>query len=126
MRGLTVDVRREHVRFDLVTFYGRRVPRMVDGVEHRHQRRGLFVPPGQREGLRRPYRAVGVLPAVLAHTGGVGLDVAGIDIGLVERRGQELDDSEILTHELLPYGIQSRPVALGVADAGDSGPALRQ
>jgi hypothetical protein len=59
---------------------------------------------------------VGVLPGVFAHSRRVPLDVAGLEAGTIEWRSEELDDLEILAHQLVPHGIQSQPATLGVAD----------
>ncbi len=62
---------------------------MVDRVEDREQLHGLVAVAERREGHDRPDRAVRVLPAVLADAGRVPPDVAGIDVGSVERRGEQ-------------------------------------
>ncbi len=64
-----------------------------------------------REGHRRPDRRVSVLPAVLSHPGDVAFDVAGIQIRLVKRRIQELDERLLPANEALIHCFhgQARP-----------------
>ena len=89
--GDGVDVGRHHVRLDPVS--GDRLGRgaVGDGVDQREQLPRPLGIAHRGEGHDGPDGAVGVLAAIFAHAGDVALDVAGVEVRLVERRIEELD-----------------------------------
>ena len=91
---------------------------MVDGVQHGEQLAGLVAVAQGREGEDRPDGAVGVLAAVLADARQVALDVARIDVGMVERRGEEQDEAVVATDEVLVHGVH-RPLRMDGLAAPD-------
>ena len=78
-----------------------------------------------REGHGRPDGGVGVLAAVLAHAGHVALDVAGVQLRLVEGRIEQLDQAVLAAHQALVHRLHGQARALGVARPGQHRPALR-
>ena len=46
-----------------------------------------------------------ILSAIFSYAGDISLDVAGIQIGLIERRFQKLDYSNVAANEMLDSGI---------------------
>ena len=94
-RAGRIDVGGDHIGFDAVAFGCRCIEGVVDRVQHAECTPGLV---GQAELGKRddePGRRVRVLAAVLAHPRRIALDVAGVLLGLVERRREQLDDLEV-------------------------------
>ena len=73
--------------------------------------------PGVDAGKQQPAGPVGVLPAVFAHAGGIGADIAGIEVVSIKGRRQQLDQAVFLVDELFPGRVQ-RP---GNARGGEIG-----
>src|SRR5690606_10903218 len=84
-----VHVRGRDVGLDLVARHAFRRGRVVDGVDQREQFERPVAVAHPREGEDRPLRAVRVLAAVLAQAGRIGLDVAGVVVGMLERRREQ-------------------------------------
>ena len=125
VRVARVDVCGDHERLRLVALHIGGRARVVDGIQHVEQLDRLVAVAELRQGPHRPQRRVRVLAAVLAHAGEVALDIAGLEGGLVERRGEQRDHARISPHELRSHSVHG---ALGVRRrrrAGEHGPALR-
>jgi hypothetical protein len=68
---------------------------MTGGVDQAEQFPGPLGVSGGGERHDGPDGGVGVLPAVFADSGDVALDVAGIEVGFVEGRVEQLDDADV-------------------------------
>ena len=104
VRRLRVDVAPRDVRLDLVAVQTRRGSRVVDRVQEREELARAIAVTERRERDDGPDRAVRVLPAVLADSRRVPLDVAGVERRLVEGRGEEEDEPVAAPHEVLVHG----------------------
>jgi len=83
-------------------------------------------PPHEGEGHRRPDRTVGVLAAVLAHTGNVAFDIPGLT-GDLSKGGSNSTTSPVVAVDKAPiHGLHRLARARRVAGAADHRPALRQ
>ena len=65
---------------------------MMHGIEQSEQFPRAFVLSHEGEGHRSPNGAVRVLAAILAHTGNIAFDVAGIEGRFVEGRIEKLNE----------------------------------
>src|SRR2546430_13724917 len=99
---------------------------MLHGIEQSEKLPGAFVLSHEREGHRSPNGAVSVLAAILAHTGNVAFDVAGIERRFIKGGIEKLDEFGVATNKALIDGVHSLTRALRVAGAADYRPALRQ
>src|SRR3546814_2988685 len=77
------------VGLDLVARHALRRRCVVDRIDQREQPGGAVAVAHLREREDRPLRAVRVLATVLAPAGRIGLDVAGVVVGVLERRGEQ-------------------------------------
>src|ERR1019366_10161750 len=68
--------------------------------------------------------SVGVLATVFADSRWVPLEVAGVERGLVECRGENEMDAELATHELLFHRCHRLPLAVGARQTGHHAPGL--
>ncbi len=99
---------------------------MVHRVDHGQQLPGALAVAQGGKRHRRPDRAVGVLPAVLAHARHVAADVAGIESRLVEGRIEQLDQRVVAAHQALVDRLHGQARALALSSApGQHRPALR-
>ena len=90
--GVRVNVSGDDIRLDLVAIHVSRGPRMVERVEHVEELH-RFIPAAQPgHGYDDPQSGVRVLAAVLAQTGWIALDVAGILRRLIEWRCEQQQD----------------------------------
>ena len=114
MRRGGIDIGGYDIGLDLVA--GRRLwgQRVVDGVEQRKQpaRRIAIAQPGM--GQHRPHRGMAVLTAILAQTGRIALDIAGVQRRAVEGRGEQQCKPRIGTDQMLRYRCHgaARPIRL--------------
>src|SRR5204863_3535586 len=99
---------------------------MLYGIEQSEKLPRAFVLSHEREGHRSPNRAVTVLAAILAHTGDVAFDVAGIERRFVKGRIEKLNEFRFATNKALIDRVHRLTRALRVAGAADHRPALRQ
>src|SRR6185437_3204967 len=89
-RAHRVHIGARDVGLDLVTRRRVCIIAVTDRVEEPEQLAGAVAVAQRGPGEDRPHRAVGVLAAILAHTGRVALDVARIlRIALIERRREQ-------------------------------------
>ena len=97
---------------------------MADGIEHGEEFPGAFpvAQPGQGHG--GPDRGVGVLAAVFPHPRHVALDVPGVEVRGVERRGEQFDKPRLADHKAFLHRRQGLPGPSGIAAAGQDRPAL--
>ena len=94
----------DDVRFDLVGLDRRRVePWLMGLMRPAVPRHGRVAHGGERHG--GPHGGVRVLAAVLPHARDVALDVARLQVGLVERRIEELDKPGVAADEAVVDGI---------------------
>ncbi len=77
------------------------------------------------EGHCRPDRGVGVLAAVFAHAGHVALDISGVQVGLVERRVEQLDQARFAPNQACVQRLHGTARMIGIRDAGQHRPTLR-
>ena len=91
---------------------------MVHRIDHVEQfpRAPAVAQCGERHG--RPDRRMRVLPAIFSHARDVPFDVAGIQIRLVERRVQELDQRMVPANQTLVHRFHRQARALGIARSG--------
>ncbi len=101
-----VDIRRNHVRLDLVERSPLRRGSVVQRVEHLEQLEGAPPIAVQRRGEYRPERGVRVLRSVLAHAGHVSLDVARVVRRVIEGRREKHDEARVLANEMLLERLQ--------------------
>ncbi len=80
---------------------------VIDGVHQGEQFDRPVAVAEQRKRQRAPHCRMGVLAAVLAQPGRVGLDVAGIVRRAVERRGEQLHQTIAAAHELCVHRMPS-------------------
>ena len=120
-----IHVRGDDVRLDLVHTHLLRCACMVERIDHAQQFPGAFAIAELGECHRRPDCCVGVLAAVLAHTGYIATDVAGIVHGRVEWRIEQLDQLRIASHQMCVERGHRLACAVGIAGAGKYRPALR-
>ena len=78
--GVGGDVARDHVGLDLVALGVDPRARVVHRIQHVEELDRFVAAAQAGEGHHHPEGRVGVLPAVLAHPGRVGRDVAGIGL----------------------------------------------
>jgi hypothetical protein len=75
-------------------------------------------------GEDRPRRAVRVLPAVFAHARRIALDIAGVFLAVIERRGEQLGDL-VRVIDQQPVDRSHRLLGVrAVGRAGDHAPRL--
>ena len=86
MLGMGVDVAREHIGLGLVALDVGAAAAVVDRIEHVKELDRLVAAAQRRDGHQDPDGGMGVLPAVLAHSGRIAADVAGVLARQVERR----------------------------------------
>ncbi len=98
---------------------------MVERVDRLEQFERALAVAAQRGGEHRPERGVRVLRAVLAYTGQVALDVAGVVRHVIERRREQHDQPRVVAHELVLERAHRLLLARRIAGAGDHAPALR-
>src|SRR4030095_4799231 len=125
MRGDGVDVGGDDVGLDLVALDVGASARVVDGVEQRKEGGGLVALAEGGEGDDGPGGGVGVLAAVFPDAGRVALDVAGVERGALEGRGEEEGKAVGGADEVLLHGGHGALRARRVGGAGDDGPGLR-
>ena len=101
-------------------------PHVVDGIDHVEQLHRFVAMAQAREREHRPERGMRVLPAVLANTREVALDVAGIVDRAIERRCQQQHDPRVPAHQVRAHGIHRALGALRGGRAREHGPRLRQ
>ncbi len=125
MRRDAGHVRGQNVGLDPVVLRRLAIGRMGDRIEQSQHAVGAIRLTELDEGPAEPGGRVGVLSAVLAYAGRVGLDVARITQRLVEGRPEQPDDSILLANEHLLGGRErlTRP-ALGCR-GGEHTPRLR-
>ena len=99
--------------------------RVIDGIEQRKQLARAIAVPEQRKCQRRPHRRVGVLPAILAQTRRVGLDIARIVCGAVEGRREQLHQPVAAADQLrVDRRHRAQRALAGSRGAGYHGPGL--
>src|SRR5437660_11955899 len=99
---------------------------MLHGIEQSEKLPRAFVLSHEREGHRSPNSAVGVLAAILADTGNVAFDVAGIERRFVKGWIEKLNEFGFAMNQTLIDGVHVLTRALRIAGAADHRPALRQ
>src|SRR5688572_31080770 len=124
MRGDGVDVGGDDVGLDLVALDVSARGGVVDGVQEGEESRGLVALAEGGEGDYGPGGGVGVLAAVLADAGRVALDVARIEPGEVEGRGEEKREAVIGADEVRLHRGHGALGARRVGGAGEDGPGL--
>jgi len=98
---LAVDVGGHHIRLDLVSVNAGGRAGVVDRVEDREQLARLVAVAEGGEGEHGPDRRMRVLATVLPDAGQVALDVAGIEVAVVERRREEQHQAVAAPDEVL-------------------------
>ena len=112
MRSNGIDIGGDNVRLHFVggdLFRGRAV---MHGIEQIEKFPSAFVLAHEREGHRGPNGAVRVLAAILAHTGNIAFDVAGIERRFIKGRIEELDQFGVAPNEALVDGVHGLARAL--------------
>src|SRR5262245_40352772 len=67
-----------------------------------------------------------VLPAIFAHARQVSLDVTRIARGMIKRRIEQLNQSQVTLYQPVVHRVHGRPPAFGDSNPAEDGPALRQ
>ena len=98
---------------------------MMQRIDQVHHLPGARCVAERGEGHRRPHRAVGVLPAVLAHAGHVAGDVARVRARGGRTAGRAAAPGRRLAHQVRRHRVHRAAHALGAADARQHRPALR-
>ena len=124
--GPAIDVGGDDVRLDLVTGDRVGVGRVpLTGLRRSNSSTARLPRPWIGVGQDHPGGGVGVLAAILSDAGDVPLDVAGLELPLVERGGEQ-EDQPVASRG--PAGSSTASIAwrrpVGVGDPGDRGPGL--
>src|SRR5439155_16904655 len=88
---LGIDVGGRHIGLHLVSMYPRTCARAVDRVQDREELVGLVAVTKRGEGHHGPDGGMRILASILANAWRITLDVAGIAIRVIERRGEQQD-----------------------------------
>ncbi|MNH21997.1 hypothetical protein D3C79_818360 [compost metagenome] len=124
MGGDGIDIGGHHIGFDLVGF-DQPASTLAHRVDQAQQFPGLGGIAQAGIGHARPDGRVGVLAAIFAHAGQVALDVAGVQVAVVEGWVEQCDDTDVAAHQVL---VQRRHGGLRARRRGNPGkhrPALR-
>src|SRR5437763_6694232 len=123
--GLGIDVGGRHLGLHLVSMYPPPGARSVDRVQDREELVGLVAVTKRGEGHHGPDGGMRILAAILANARRITLDLAGVAIRVIERRGEQQDQLLAAPDEILLDGGQRprRPDWLG--GARDHSPRLR-
>src|SRR5258708_1570570 len=114
MWGTGVEAGGDDVGLYLVALNDCARARVVDGVEEGEEGRGLVALAEGGEGDYGPGGGVGVLTAVFPDARRVALDVAGVERGTVEGRGEEEGEAVGGSDEVLVHGGHGASGASGV------------
>ena len=106
MRRFTVDVGRDHIRFDLIGSDCLGRPAAGHRTQHLEQLRSAVVTSRLGERPHGPERSVRVLAAILAHPRQIALDVARVVRCPIEWRCQQSDQAGWLVDEVVLHRIQ--------------------
>ena len=126
MHRMRVDVGGDRVWFDAIPLavFGR--PHVVDGIDHVEQFHRLVAHAEPRQGENHPGDRVCILTAVLADTGHIAFDVAGIVRHPIEWRREQQHHLGVAPHEMRTHRVQCPLGARGLRGARQDGPRLRQ
>src|ERR1700733_14085177 len=97
---------------------------MTNWVEHRQQFASPVAVSLHRESLRRPYRSMRILSAVLANTWRIALDIAGIMRRIVEGRREQQGQSVVTPHKVFVECCHGAGGMGRLGGAGNDGPGL--
>ncbi|MNM49875.1 hypothetical protein D3C81_608920 [compost metagenome] len=125
MGGDGIDIGGHHVGLDLV-----RVDQPAATLAHRVDQSQQFPGLGSIAqvgiGHARPDGCVRVLPAIFAHARQVALDVAGVEVAVVEGWVEQFDDADVAAHQMLVQRGHGGLCSLGRGNPGQHRPALCQ
>ncbi|MNE00643.1 hypothetical protein D3C80_930580 [compost metagenome] len=120
-----IDVGGHHIGFDLVGI-DQRVAALAHRVDQAQQFPGLVGIAQVRVGHARPDGRMGVLPAVFTHPWQVPLDVARVQLALVEGWVEQFDDADVTAYQVAVQRRHGQAGTFGRSDARQHRPALRQ
>ncbi|MNP38386.1 hypothetical protein D3C76_1318940 [compost metagenome] len=111
MGGHGIDIGGHHVRLDLIGV-DQPFSALANRIDQAQQLPGLGPVAQAREGHAGPHRSVAVLPAVLAHTRYIPLDIARLERAIVEGRIQQLHNADIAAYQVTVHGAHGHTAAL--------------
>jgi len=86
---------------------------VVDGIDQREQLGRLVALAERGKAHDRPGSGMSVLAAILADAGRIALDIAGMQRGLVERRGKQQCQTVAAMHEVVSRAAIARTARVG-------------